>query len=97
LAFSCRKVQGLGMSTFSKILYFRNIKFEDHPCLILDQRLIAVFSGNAFPEFDGLRSVRYGNTGRHYLDYLRTRDRLATRLGTNGKNIEQFCLFLGTT
>ena len=36
-------VEGLGLSTYSKLLYFLKLKFENAPCLILDQRLINVF------------------------------------------------------
>jgi hypothetical protein len=89
------KVTGLGMSTFSKILYFMDVRFNGNPSLILDQRLIDVFKSLNFSEFNGLRSIRYDNTNRHYLDYLDTMNDLATKLETEGENLEQFLFIFG--
>ncbi|EJF08894.1 hypothetical protein [Pontibacter sp. BAB1700] len=88
-------IQGLGMSTFSKILYFMGIKFNGYPSLILDLRLIDVFRSNVFADFAELKSMHYGNTRKHYLDYIRIMNELAERLGTSGESIEQFLFIFG--
>lgn len=88
-------IQGLGMSTFSKILYFMGIRFNGNPSLILDLRLIDVFRSNIFADFAELKSLRYDNTRKHYLDYIRTMNDLAERLGTSGESIEQFLFIFG--
>ena len=45
------EITGLGLSTYSKLLYFFQIEFNSNPCLILDQRLIDVFAGETYYEF----------------------------------------------
>jgi len=88
-------VPGLGMSTFSKVLYFMKIRFNGNPSLILDLRLIDVFRSNVFADFNELKSIRYDNTRKHYLNYIRIMNELANRLGTSGECIEQFLFIFG--
>jgi hypothetical protein len=88
-------VPGLGMSTFSKILYFMGITFNGNSSLILDLRLIDVFRSNMFADFDELKTVRYDNTRKHFLTYIRIMNELANRLGTSGECIEQFLFIFG--
>ena len=88
-------IQGLGMSTFSKILYFMGIQFNGNPSLILDLRLIDVFRSNVFADFAELKALRYDNTRKHYLNYIRIMNELANRLGTSGESIEQFLFIFG--
>jgi len=51
-------IGGIGLSTYSKLLYFLGAKFNDNPCLILDQRLISVFSSNVYNDFTSLSKIR---------------------------------------
>lgn len=44
-------ITGLGLSTYTKLLHFSSITFDNNPCLILDQRLINVFTNKVFTEF----------------------------------------------
>ncbi|MEJ8803421.1 8-oxoguanine DNA glycosylase OGG fold protein [Pontibacter sp. H249] len=88
-------VPGLGMSTFSKILYFMKITFNGNPSLILDLRLIDVFKSNMFADFVELKSIRYDNTRKHFLNYIRIMNELANKLGTSGECIEQFLFIFG--
>ncbi|WP_026465003.1 hypothetical protein [Adhaeribacter aquaticus] len=88
-------IEGLGMSTFSKILYFMGIRFNGNPSLILDLRLIDVFQCAKFADFVELECIRYDNTRKHYLNYIRTMNELAARLGTSGESIEQFLFIFG--
>lgn len=88
-------IQGLGMSTFSKILYFMRIRFNGNSSLILDLRLIDVFRSNVFADFAELKTLRYDNTRKHYLNYIRIMNELANRLRTSGESIEQFLFIFG--
>lgn len=90
-----KDVTGLGLSTYSKLLYFLNLTFNNNPCLILDQRLIDVFKSKTYSNFQQLGSVRYYNGEKKYLDFLQFVNQVAKRLETNGENIEQFLFIFG--
>jgi hypothetical protein len=95
LAEMMREIPGIHLSTYSKLLYFLGIKFNNKPSLILDRRLIDVFSNEMFDEYLALRSMRYHNAESGYVDYLNTTDSLATVLQTKGENIEYFLFIFG--
>ncbi len=95
LALTFMKVEGLGLSTYSKLLYFFNISFNDNPCLILDQRLIDVFSSKTYSNFHQLDKIRYENAERKYLDFLMLTRQIANKNNTKGENIEQFLFMFG--
>lgn len=88
-------ISGLGLSTYSKILYFLEINFDDNPSLILDQRLIDIFAGEIYFEYSTLKRITYNNGEKMYLEYLEVSNRLSTELQTNGENIEQFLFLFG--
>ena len=89
-------VTGLGLSTYSKLLYFLQLKFNGNPCLILDQRLIDVFTTKIYSEYNSLNGIKYGdNAEKKYLDFLRLTSEVSKNLGTDGENIEQFLFIFG--
>lgn len=88
-------VTGLGLSTYSKLLYFLKITFNDNPCLILDQRLIDVFRTKTYSDFQQLNSICYDNADKKYLEFLRLSNDLSKKLNTKGENIEQFLFIFG--
>jgi hypothetical protein len=90
------KVPGLGLSTYSKLLYFNGVKFNNNPCLILDQRLIDVFSQKVFEEFSKLAGINNYNAENKYLDYLEISNDISSVLNTQGENVEQFLFIFGT-
>lgn len=90
-----KSITGLGLSTYSKWLYFLQISFNNNPCLILDQRLIDVIAIKTYPEFENLSNLRYENAEKKYLDFLHVINDLAKKLETNGENIEQFLFIFG--
>lgn len=90
-----KSVKGLGLSTYSKFLYFYQMTFNDTPCLILDQRLIDIFSSKTYKEFQELSGIRYGNAEKKYIDFLRVTNRVSQDLDTIGENIEQFLYLFG--
>lgn len=90
-----KSISGLGISTYSKFLYFLNLKINNHPCLILDQRLINVFSNNKFPEFSDFQKINYINAPNAYVDYIKTTNQIAIENSTKGENIELFLFTFG--
>ncbi|HXA01073.1 MAG TPA: hypothetical protein VNW99_03740 [Cytophagaceae bacterium] len=88
-------ISGLHLSTYSKLLYFLGIKFNNNPCLILDQRLIDVFASEFYGEFSSLSRINYSNGESKYLDYLDITNKLSLDLQTQGENIEQFLFIFG--
>lgn len=90
-----KNVEGLGLSTYSKLLYFFQISFNNNPCLILDQRLINIFANKTFCNFKELEKIRYNNAEKKYLDFLQLTRKLAADLQTQGENIELFLFSFG--
>jgi hypothetical protein len=90
-----KKVTGLGLSTYSKLLYFFKITFNDNPCLILDQRLINVFTSKLYANFQQLNNICYDNAEKKYLDFLNLTRQLANDIETEGENIELFLFTFG--
>jgi hypothetical protein len=90
-----KNVAGLGLSTYSKLLYFFKISFNENPCLILDQRLIYVFASKAYSNFQQLSNIRYDNAEKKYLDFLHLTRQVASNIETEGENIELFLFTFG--
>lgn len=90
LTLTFRNIVGIGISTYSKLLYFFKISINENPCLILDQRLIDVFSSKIYSNFSQLEKIRYSNAEKKYLEFLQLTSQLADNLGTNEENIELF-------
>lgn len=95
LTLTFKNVAGLGLSTYSKLLYFFKISFNGNPCVILDQRLIDVFASKTYSNFQQLNKIRYDNAEKNYLDFLQLIKQLANDLETHGENIEQFLFIFG--
>lgn len=97
LIINLKHIPGLGLSTYSKILYFMGIKFDGSPCLILDQRIIDVFNKKTFDEYSELTKIGNYNKERNYLKYITVTNKLADLLHTKGENIEQFLFLFGNS
>ncbi len=95
LTLTFKNFAGLGLSTYSKLLYFFKISFNSNPCLILDQRLIDVFASKTYSNFQQLDKIRYDNAEKKYLDFLQLTRQLAIDLETQGENIELFLFTFG--
>jgi hypothetical protein len=95
LTLTFKNVAGLGLSTYSKLLYFFKISFNGNPCLILDQRLIDVFASKSYTNFRQLSNIRYDNAEKKYLDFLQLARQVASNIQTEGENIELFLFTFG--
>ncbi len=90
-----KSIPGLGLSTYSKLLHFLDIKFNGNPCLILDQRIIDVFANSSYYDFSQFGQITYDNAATKYLEYLETTNKLAKELHTQPENIELFLFLFG--
>ena len=95
LAITLKSIPGLGLSTYTKLLYFLEIQFNNNPCLILDKKLIDVFAAKTYDDFSTLGQINYNNSEKKYLDYLEITNKLSIDLKTKGENIEQFLFLFG--
>ena len=89
-----KSISRLGLSTYSKLLYFFDIKINNKPCLIIDKRLLDVFKSNNFADFNSLSKIK-GDNEKKYFDCLTIINNAAERLETKGENIEQFLFIFG--
>lgn len=90
-----KTIDGLGLSTYSKLLYFRDFKFDGVPALILDERLIWVFKNRIFLEFEPLAHLSQYNSEKMYPIYLQMMESLSQQLNVSGEQIEQFLFIFG--
>ena len=90
-----KNIKGLGLSTYSKLLYFTGIAFEEYPSLILDQQLINVFASKTYVQFAAISGINDYNKEQKYFEYLKIMDQLPARLETAGENIEHFIFTFG--
>lgn len=93
-----KQVPGLGLSTFSKLLYFLEISINNNPCLILDFRIVDTLGrndGNTFDELAQLQNIRRHNAISYYVDYITICNEVANNLQTHTENIEQFIYIFG--
>lgn len=86
-----QKGSGIGLSTFSKILYFFKITLNGFRCLILDSRIIEVLQSGKFQELDILKKITEFNKDKYYPIYLKLMAGIAE---ANGYSVDQLELFL---
>jgi len=89
-----KQISGIGLSTYSKLLYFFDIKINKIPALIIDKRLLDNFKSNIFEDFSSLSKVK-GSNEKKYYNCVELINDAAQRLETNGENIEQFLFIFG--
>jgi len=93
-------VEGLGLSTLTKILYFNRVIIEKYPALIFDQRVInSINSDTKFLDNDieRFKKLNYTNAIDHYLYYLSYVDYLSRSMNVLPDQIEMFLFMFGTT
>lgn len=87
--------KGLGLSSASKLWYFCGVSFGGYDTLILDQRLIDVFSAGVFDEYNDFKGIRYENAKKFYQQYLKRTAEIAEELNTKPDHIEYFLFQFG--
>jgi len=89
------EIHGLGLSTYSKFLYFLNVKVEGYTALILDNRITNTFNERTFSEFIEIGKIRYDNAVSKYPLYLKIMDTLSEELHTDSGKLEMFIFEFG--
>jgi hypothetical protein len=92
---SIKTIDGLGLSTYTKFLYFLKMRIESYPALILDRRLIEVFRKGIFNEFKELKGIRYDNAPDLYPRYLQLMETTAIKYDLMHGNVEMFLFEFG--
>lgn len=92
------KIDGLGLSTLSKFLYFMRLKIDSLTTLILDQRVISTLNSGKYsdPEIEKFGSLKYENAIDFYFDYLSFSHELAKQINAEIDQIEMFLFEYGS-
>ncbi len=90
-----RKIEGLGLSTYSKFLYFLRVRVEGFPALILDKRIIDTLQNKLFFELSSIGNISTYNAISKYPLYLKTIDDLSLLMETESGKIEMFLFEFG--
>ena len=90
-------INGLGISTMTKLIYFLNATIDNHRALILDNRIIDVLKDQKFqdPELQQFAGIKYENAITHYVNYLESMNLIASRLKVLPDQIELFLFLFG--
>lgn len=81
----------LGVSIFSKFLYFSSGSIDGHRCLILDNQVARGIQLLQGPEFEDLKDAVIGSHHRYYRyypQYLAAMENLANQIGVCGDRME---------
>lgn len=90
-----RDITGLGLSAYTKFLYFLEISIDGKPALILDKKLIEVFKREVFQDFNVLKGIRYDNAIKEYYTiYLEQMHKLGKELELGPRGAEKLEMFL---
>lgn len=93
-----KRINGVGLSTITKLAYFFGKTFGGHQALILDSRLITIFQKMVWPEFRKLNHLNVNNAFRHYLLFLQIIcDLSKTMNSVTPDQIEFFLFTLGNS
>lgn len=90
-----KKVESIGLSTYTKFLYFLSAHAERFPALILDKRITDVIAQEVFIELDLNQKINYTNAPNNYLYYLELLNNEAKKIGTTAEKLELFLFQFG--
>lgn len=85
-----KKIHGLGISTWSKLLYFFNVSVDSKKCQIFDTRIVDSLNKRQFSEL-GIQEWKQTNSA--YFQYIELVDDLATRLSVLPDQVEVFLFY----
>ena len=93
------KSTGIGLSTFSKLLYFFKYEIESLPCLILDSKIIEILNDkNVFTELSLLtksKKINENNKLKIYVSYLRLMKEVSDVNNFKSDQLELFLFLMG--
>jgi hypothetical protein len=89
------QVRGMGMSTYTKLLYFMGARVGAANCLIFDDRIVRTINKRLFLEFRDIDNVSTATMSARYPEYLRIMSAQANVLGLTSEKIELFLFQFG--
>ncbi len=91
------KIDGLGLSTLTKFLYFMRLIMGSNRILILDLRVISALNSGKYsdPGIEKFKSLTYTNALKYYDDYLIFINELAKYLQAEPDQVEMFLFEYG--
>lgn len=90
-----KEIDGLGISTITKLLYFFRISFKHYYCLILDDQIIKLIRTNKYEELLPLQGVSRYNVVNNYYKYLELLNILSRKIDCEPVQIELFLYQFG--
>lgn len=90
-----KEISGLGLSTYSKFLYFIGGKIEGHEPLILDIRVIEAINTGIYKEFVSMKRITYTNAPNLYPEYLKIMNDFALTSECTAAQAEMFLFMFG--
>ena len=90
-----KEVNGIGISTITKFLYFLNTSIEGNRAVILDKQIIDIIHSGKYEEFKSLKNIRYDNAFKKYAEYLTIVNNLSRELKVKPDQIEFFLFVFG--
>jgi len=86
-----KKITGLGISTWTKMLYFFDVKIENSTCQIFDNQIFESLNKEQLIEFMGNKYLRHNY--ETYLNYIDDLAVIAKEMMTKAENIEVFLFY----
>lgn len=90
-----QSIKGIGLSTYTKLLYFCGAKVQGMPCVILDQRIIDSAKKGAIVGLEELKRIAPHNASKHYPKYLEIINTAANKYDASHGNVEMFIFLFG--
>jgi len=88
-------IRGLGLSTYSKFLYFLEANIDGDKALILDIRIANTLKNSTFKELEVLNKVTYTNAVKNYTKYLKHMSELSKVFNVDSGKLEMFIFEFG--
>lgn len=90
-----KNVNGVGLSTLTKFLYFFNLSVENNKSLILDSRIMNVLKNKKFEELNALQYITESNKTELYPEYLRLMNEISEKYHYEADRLELFLYMFG--
>ena len=83
-------IRGLGISTWSKMLYFFSVSFDSRKCQIYDQKIVDSLNKKQFSE---LGTKKWKQDINHYFQYIELVDNFAKSMSVLPEQVELFLFY----
>ena len=81
---------GLGISTWTKFLYFFKVSVDSKECQIFDIKIVNSLNKRQFSQLVSNDVQEWKHNNEHYLRYIEFADKLASGLGVSAEQVELF-------